>query len=260
MLAATCDRGGFGSVTVNVGVNYVAVIVAAIAAVAIGIVYYGILGVGDRQSRTLGISPGRRGPVQGAIGLIVGLVNAWVIAVLSVAVGAASISDAMVLGTFVWLGFGATFKAAQGGLRTAAVGCLGLASRSRPGRRSRCGCNRDPLALVTSVVRRGSPARRPASHGYEQQFQLGRRRASDVDCRGPDRSRTRALHHLAPWWLETSDRRRIPRIADPVSRLDCGHGDRAHHEAHRGSVVRNSPTKWTYRPKCPSALRRCCSW
>ena len=99
--------------TVNVGVNYVAVIVAAIAAVAIGIVYYGILGVGDRQSRMLGISPGRPGPVQGAIGLIVALVNAWVIAVLSLAVGAASISDAMVLGTFVWLGFGATFKAAQ---------------------------------------------------------------------------------------------------------------------------------------------------
>ena len=98
---------------VNVGVNYLAVIVAAIVAVGIGIVYYGILGVGDRQSRMLGTAPGRPGPVQGATGLIVGLVNAWVIAVLSLAVGAASVGDAIVLGAFVWLGFGATFKAAQ---------------------------------------------------------------------------------------------------------------------------------------------------
>jgi len=98
---------------VNVGVNYLAVIVAAIVAVAIGIVYYGILGIGDRQARMLGASPARPGPMQGAIGLIVSLVNAWVIAVLSLTVGAASIGDAIVLGAFVWLGFGATFKAAQ---------------------------------------------------------------------------------------------------------------------------------------------------
>ena len=99
--------------TVNLGINYLAIIVAAIAAVAIGIVYYGILGVGDRQSRMLGASPARPGPAQGATGLIVGLVNAWVIAVLSLNLGAASIVDAVVLGALVWLGFGATFKAAQ---------------------------------------------------------------------------------------------------------------------------------------------------
>ena len=99
--------------TVNLGVNYLAILVAAIAAVAIGIVYYGILGVGDRQSRMLGASSVRPGPLQGATGLIVGLVNAWVIAVLSLSLGAASIADAIALGAFVWLGFGATFKAAQ---------------------------------------------------------------------------------------------------------------------------------------------------
>ncbi len=78
----------------NLGVNYLAIIVAAIAAVAIGIVYYGILGVGDRQSRMLGASPTRPGP-------------------LSLNLGAASITDAILLGALVWLGFGATFKAAQ---------------------------------------------------------------------------------------------------------------------------------------------------
>jgi hypothetical protein len=99
--------------TVNFGVNYLAIIVAAIAAVVIGIVYYGVLGVGDRQSRMLGANPTRPGPVQGATGLIVGLVNAWVIAVLSLNLGATSLSDAILLGALVWLGFGATFKAAQ---------------------------------------------------------------------------------------------------------------------------------------------------
>ena len=98
---------------VNLSVNYLAIIVAAIAAVAIGIVYYGVLGVGDRQSRMLGASPARPGPMQGATGLIVGLVNAWVIAVLSLSLGAASVGDAILLGALVWLGFGATFKAAQ---------------------------------------------------------------------------------------------------------------------------------------------------
>jgi hypothetical protein len=99
--------------TVNFGVNYLAVVVAAIVAVAIGILYYGVLGVGDRQSRMLGTSQVRPGPMQGATGLILSLVNAWVIAVLSLSLGAASIVDAISLGALVWLGFGATFKAAQ---------------------------------------------------------------------------------------------------------------------------------------------------
>lgn len=99
--------------TLNFGVNYLAILVAAIAAVAIGIVYYGVLGVGDRQSRMLGASPVRPGPIQGATGVVVGLVNAWVIAVLSLSLGAASIIDAISLGALVWLGFGAAFKAAQ---------------------------------------------------------------------------------------------------------------------------------------------------
>jgi hypothetical protein len=99
--------------TVNFGVNYLAILVAAIAAVAIGIVYYGVFGVGDRQSRMLGASPVRPGPIQGATGAVVGLVNAWVIAVLSLSLGAASVVDAVSLGALVWLGFGATFKAAQ---------------------------------------------------------------------------------------------------------------------------------------------------
>ena len=98
--------------TVNFGVNYLAILVAAIAAVAIGIVYYGVLGVGDRQSQMLGASPVRPGPIQGATGVVVGLVNAWVIAVLSLSLGAASIIDAISLGALVWLGFGISWSQA----------------------------------------------------------------------------------------------------------------------------------------------------
>ena len=51
--------------------------------------------------------------MQLATGLVVGLVNAWVIALLSLNLGASSVGDGILLGALVWLGFGATFKAAQ---------------------------------------------------------------------------------------------------------------------------------------------------
>ena len=76
-----------GTVTINFGVNYLAIAVAAIAAVVIGALYYGLLGFGDRQSRMLGATPARPGPMQLATGLVVGLVNAWVIALLSLNLG-----------------------------------------------------------------------------------------------------------------------------------------------------------------------------
>jgi hypothetical protein len=99
--------------TVSFAVNYVAVIAGAIAAVAIGALYYGALGFGERASRMRGASEPRPGPRQLAIGLVVGLVNAWIIAVLALSLHASSITDAILLGVLVWFGFGATFKAAQ---------------------------------------------------------------------------------------------------------------------------------------------------
>lgn len=100
---------------VNFGVNYLAVIVAAIAAVVIGILYYGVAGLGDRLARMSGMAPrsGPPSPTQLAIGAVVGLVNAWVIALLSLNLGGSSIADGILLGVLVWIGFGATYKAAQ---------------------------------------------------------------------------------------------------------------------------------------------------
>ncbi|TME74796.1 MAG: DUF1761 domain-containing protein [Chloroflexi bacterium] len=99
---------------VNFAVNYLAVIVAAIAAVVIGIVYYGLAGLGDRLARLMGSTPvGRPGPAQLVIGVVVALVNAWVLALLSLNLGAASITDGIMLGVVAWLGFMATLSGAQ---------------------------------------------------------------------------------------------------------------------------------------------------
>ena len=99
---------------VNFAVNYLAVVVAAVAAVAIGIVYYGLAGLGDRLARVLGSTPiGRPGPAQLAIGVVVSLVNAWVLALLSLNLGAASITDGIMIGVLAWLGFMATLSGAQ---------------------------------------------------------------------------------------------------------------------------------------------------
>lgn len=100
---------------VNFAVNYLAVVVAAIAAVVIGILYYGVAGLGDRLARMSGMTPlsGPPSPTQFAIGVVVALVNAWVLALLSLNLGGSSIADGILLGVLVWLGFGATLKAAQ---------------------------------------------------------------------------------------------------------------------------------------------------
>src|SRR5438477_9404664 len=128
-------------------INYLAIIVAAIAAVVIGALYYGLLGFGDRQSRMLGATPARPGPMQLATGLIVGLVNAWVI-------GAAFPQPRGIVGRRRDPSRRARMDRVRrdiqgraGDLRTATVGGLGHPSRSRPGSRSRGGRDRHLMAL-----------------------------------------------------------------------------------------------------------------
>src|SRR5262249_49287244 len=56
---------------------------------------------------------GQPGPAF-ALGIVASLVNAWVLAVLAASTGAKTLSDGVVLGVVVWLGFMATLTAAQG--------------------------------------------------------------------------------------------------------------------------------------------------
>lgn len=101
--------------TIEFGVNYIAVVVAAIAAIVIGILYYGVFRLGNTLARfdgrgANGVTPS---PVSFAVGVVVGLLNAWVLALLSLNLGGSSLTDGVLLGVLVWLGFQATVKAAQ---------------------------------------------------------------------------------------------------------------------------------------------------
>jgi uncharacterized membrane protein len=48
-----------------------------------------------------------------AVGIVASLLNAWVLAVLSLGLGGKSLSDGILLGALAWLGFMATITAAQ---------------------------------------------------------------------------------------------------------------------------------------------------
>jgi hypothetical protein len=99
---------------VELGVNYLAVIASAIAAVVIGFLYYGASGLNKRWM-TLAERPAIEGnppPSQLAVGVLAALVNAWVLALLSLNLGGSTITDAVMLGVLVWLGFLATLSAA----------------------------------------------------------------------------------------------------------------------------------------------------
>ena len=104
--------------TVNFGVSYVAVVVAAVIAVVIGFIWYSPQVFGNRWMSYLGTTRAQLGnptPVGMAAGVIGALVNAWVLAVLSLNLGGKDWSEGAMLGFLVWLGFMATLTAAEVG-------------------------------------------------------------------------------------------------------------------------------------------------
>ena len=101
---------------VNFGVNYVAIVVAAVVALVIGFVWYSPRVFGARWMAYLGTTQaqlGNPGPTGMAVGVVASLLNAWVLAVLSLNLGAKSLTDGFLLGVLAWLGFMATITAAQ---------------------------------------------------------------------------------------------------------------------------------------------------
>ena len=101
---------------VNFGVNYLAVVVAAIVALVIGFVWYSPRVFGNRWMAYLGTTQaqlGNPGPTGMAVGVIASLINAWVIALLALNLGGKTLTDGVLLGILVWLGFMATITAAQ---------------------------------------------------------------------------------------------------------------------------------------------------
>jgi len=101
---------------VNFGVNYLAVVVAAVVALVIGFIWYSPRVFGNRWMAYLGTTQaqlGNPGPTGIAVGVVASLLNAWVLAVLSLNLGGKTLTDGVLLGVLAWLGFMATITAAQ---------------------------------------------------------------------------------------------------------------------------------------------------
>ncbi|HKC91146.1 MAG TPA: DUF1761 domain-containing protein [Candidatus Limnocylindria bacterium] len=100
----------------NFGVNYIAVVVAAVVALVIGFIWYSPRVFGTRWMAYLGTTQaqlGNPGPTGMAVGVVASLINAWVLAVLSLNLGGKTLTDGIMLGVLAWLGFMATITAAQ---------------------------------------------------------------------------------------------------------------------------------------------------
>ena len=99
--------------SLDLGVNYLAVVVATIAVMVFGFVFF-LPGVfGARWLALIG-RPGeqlRPGP-EFVVSIVAAFVNAWTLAVLARSIDASTISDGLVLGALVGVGFfGAAFAA-----------------------------------------------------------------------------------------------------------------------------------------------------
>jgi hypothetical protein len=103
-------------VSINVQINYLSVVVAAIVAMVIGFIWYAPPVFGKRWMAYLGTTQAQLGNPGGmgiAIGAVASLLNAWALAVIAYNVKATDLSDALKLGGLCWLGFMATITAAQ---------------------------------------------------------------------------------------------------------------------------------------------------
>ena len=101
---------------VNFGVNYLAVVVAAVVALVIGFIWYSPRVFGNRWMAYLGTTQaqlGNPGPTGMLVGVVASLVNASVLALLALNLGGKSVTDGVLLGVLAWLGFMATITAAQ---------------------------------------------------------------------------------------------------------------------------------------------------
>ena len=100
-----------------VPLNYVAVVVAAIASMVIGFLYYSPSLFGGKWMKLAGITKKEadKAMKQGmaktlVLGFITALVMAWVIAMIIGNVGAATVTEGAMVGFWAWLGFVATFS------------------------------------------------------------------------------------------------------------------------------------------------------
>ncbi len=98
----------------DIAINYFAVLVAAIAAYAVGAVWYSPIGFGKQWMKMMNLHKDDMHkmpltPVQAmTLGFIFTLLIAYVFAHFVVLVGAQGVAEALTLGFWLWLGFGLT--------------------------------------------------------------------------------------------------------------------------------------------------------
>jgi hypothetical protein len=93
------------------GVSWLAVIVAAIANIVIGFIWYLPQVFGSRWSALSGLplpTPTKVPPMTIVAGVVVALVAAYVLALVEQLAGAKGLADGAVLGFLAWIGFVAT--------------------------------------------------------------------------------------------------------------------------------------------------------
>jgi hypothetical protein len=91
-------------------VNWVVVLVAAVAGIVVGFIWFAPPVFGRRWARASGIDLPEEGQITPVVAAVVTvLVTAYVLAVLSRGLGVATLADGAILGAVVWLGFVATW-------------------------------------------------------------------------------------------------------------------------------------------------------
>ena len=92
------------------GLNYLAILVAAIAAFVFGAVYYGTLGKPWMKAARIEPGDARMSPVLFITSFVAELIMAWVLAgvIGHLGTGQATLMNGIISGAFVWLGFMAT--------------------------------------------------------------------------------------------------------------------------------------------------------
>jgi hypothetical protein len=98
----------------DIDINYLAVLVAAIAAYAVGAVWYSPIGFGKWWMKEMGLKKDEMhkmplSPTQAmTLGFVFTLLLSYVFAHFVVLVGVADVASALTLGFWAWLGFGFT--------------------------------------------------------------------------------------------------------------------------------------------------------
>lgn len=96
------------------GVNWLAVVIAAVAGIIVGFVWYAPPVFGRRWAQASGIElpgPGQIQPMTYIGGIVTAAVTAYILAVLIDGLGAATLADGAIVGAVVWVGFVATWLA-----------------------------------------------------------------------------------------------------------------------------------------------------